>query len=88
MKGLEPNQKLIPGARLYKNELYFDFIEEYPDYAPKAKMTISRTKFYKWVKLFCEYKFKAKPEEGRDSSGRWIIIRTQHDMEKQTEAPF
>ena len=42
IKGMQPNSKLKPKTKLYKNDIYFDFIEEYPDYGPKAKMTISR----------------------------------------------
>ena len=88
MKGLEPNQKLKPGQRIYKNELYFDFIEEYPDYGPKAKMTISRTRFYKWINAFCSYRYQIPPEEGRDSSGKWLIIRTKNEQDNQTQVPF
>ena len=88
MKGLEPNQKLKPGQRIYKNELYFDFIEEYPDYGPKAKMTISRTRFYKWINAFCSYRYQIPPEEGRDSSGKWLIIRTKNEQDNQTKVPF
>ena len=29
--------------------MYLDFIQEYPDYAPRAKMTISRIRFNKWL---------------------------------------
>jgi len=57
-----------------KQELYFEFISEYPDYGPKAKMTISRTKFYKWLTSYALFKEGTQPEEGRDSYGRWMII--------------
>ena len=63
------------GERLYKNELYDEFIREYPDYGPKAKMTISRIKFYKWLSAYSIYKSGENPEEGRDHMGRWIIIK-------------
>jgi len=62
-------------VRLYKNDLYSDFINEYPDYGPKSKMTISRSKFYKWLVAYCMYKENTMPEEGRDPNGRWMIIR-------------
>ena len=45
--------KLVPDIKIYKNELYFDFINEYPDYGPKAKMTISRTRFINGCMLLC-----------------------------------
>ena len=62
------------GVKMNKQELYFDFISEYPDYGPKAKMTISRTKFYKWLTSYALFKEGTQPEEGRDSFGRWMII--------------
>lgn len=74
---------LEPKRKVYKQELYYEFIEEYPDYGPKAKMTISRTRFYRWLNAYCLYKHSVPPEEGRDMNGRWIVIRTKHDAEVQ-----
>jgi hypothetical protein len=71
----ERHINLEAGIRLYKNELYYAFVDEYPDYGPKAKMTISRTKFYKWLVSYALFKEGIMPEEGRDLTGRWIIIR-------------
>jgi hypothetical protein len=70
-------------VRLYKNDLYYDFISEYPDYGPKAKMTISRTKFYKWLVSYAMYKEGVVPEEGRDLNGRWIIIHRKNDEDAE-----
>jgi hypothetical protein len=69
------NSSLEIGAKLMKQDLYFDFIGEYPDYAPKAKMTISRTRFYKWLVAYALYTTGLQPQEGRDPSGRWMIIK-------------
>ena len=75
--GNEKNHALQSDVRLYKHNLYFNFIEEYPDYGPKAKMTISRTKFYKWLISYALFKEGVQPEEGRDMDGRWIIIKSK-----------
>jgi hypothetical protein len=75
----EQNQMLEVETRLYKNDLYAAFIEEYPDYGPKSKMTISRTRFYKWLISYSMYKENTMPEEGRDLTGRWMIIRRKKD---------
>jgi hypothetical protein len=87
--GLTNNQEginLLPsGERLYKNDLYYNFIEEYPDYAPKSKLTISRTRFYNWLVSYALYKESVQPEEGRDNQGRWIIIRMKPRAEPQTQ---
>jgi len=90
--GLVDNQNRIvsldSGIRLYKNDLYYNFIEEYPDYGPKARMTISRTRFYKWLVSYAIFKEGVMPEEGRDQQGRWIIIRTKQDGDFQQQLNY
>lgn len=71
--------------RLYKNELYSNFIDEYPDYGPRGRMTVSRTKFYKWLIAYAMYKEGTTPQEDRDQNGRWIIITKRQDPEYQNQ---
>ena len=71
---------LEPGVRLYKNDLYDNFVREYPDYGPNSRMSMSRTKFYKWLNSFAMFKEGVPPEEGRDARGRWLIIRRKQDV--------
>jgi hypothetical protein len=72
--GHDTNELLEANVKIYKQQLYYDFIEDNPDFGPKAKMTISRTKFYKWLNSFVIYKEGIAPEEGRDPQGRWMRI--------------
>jgi len=92
LDGSEPNQKLAPEMRVYKNEMYFDFINEYPDYAPKSKMTISRIRFYKWLHSYCMYKTGQPAQEGRDNTGRWFTMsfkdEGEQEVDKQDSIPF
>ena len=88
IKGSHPNNKLEENVKNYKHTLYLEFIEEYPDYGPKAKMTISRTRFYKWLVSYALFKTGIQPEEGRDASGRWIRIRSRQELEVQTNFDF
>ena len=88
LKGTEPNSKLVPDIRINKNEMYFDFINEYPDYGPKSKMTISRIRFYKWLHSYCIFKEGIPPEEGRDQTGRWFTIKQKKEEDEQFEVPF
>lgn len=81
LDGLEPNPMLQTGVRLYKDDLYLDFVNEFPDYAPKAKMTISRTKFYKWLHSYSMFKCGSAAEDGRDVRGRWVIFRDRNEQE-------
>lgn len=85
--GSDRTNMLHTDVRLYKNDLYFNFIEEYPDYGPKAKMTISRTRFYKWLISYGLFKEGIMPEEGRDQQGRWIIIKKKRE-ETDDAPPF
>jgi hypothetical protein len=83
LEGQARNESLKTNVKLYKNELYNDFINEYPDYGPKAKMTISRTRFYKWLIAYGLYKEGIIPEEGRDLNGRWIIIHKRKEDDSE-----
>ena len=75
INGQKGTDSLQYNTRIYKQNLYGEFVTEYPDYGPKAKMTISRTKFYKWLKAYALFKTNKTPEEGKDMQGRWIIIK-------------
>jgi len=77
LDGQETNHSLQTDTRLYKHQLYYNFVEENPDYGPKAKLTISRTRFYKWLVSYAIFKEGVQPEEGRDMDGRWIIIKSK-----------
>jgi hypothetical protein len=82
----DKNVALQTDTRLYKNELYSNFVDEYPDYGPRGRMSISRTKFYKWLISYANYKEGTVPEEDRDQQGRWIIIKSK--KASNDEPPF
>ena len=81
--GTDKVNNVQSNVKLYKNELYANFIDEYPDYGSRGKMTVSRTKFYKWLVSYAIYKEGVMPEEDRDQFGRWIIIKKRQDNETQ-----
>ena len=88
LKGMTEHESLQLNKRSYKQDLYIDFIEDNPDFAPKAKMTISRTKFYKWLIAYNQFKYDCDPEEGRDNNSRWIRFRNKHELEENLEIEF
>lgn len=88
VEGQDKSNSLHTGVRLYKNDLYYNFIEEHPDYSPRGRMSISRTKFYKWLVSYAIFKENVMPEEGRDTQGRWIIIRRKQDSEHQMQLNY
>lgn len=75
IEGQESQASLTVNAKLLKQHLYLDFIGEYPDYGPKGKRGISRTRFYKWLVAYAIFTTGQQPEEGREIAGRWIRIR-------------
>ena len=44
-------------------------------------MTVSRIKFYQWLSSYGMFKTGVKPEEGKDHIGKWIRIRSKHELE-------
>ena len=83
VQGHKRNDSIKIDHRLVMQDLYFDFISEYPDYGPKAKMTISRTRFYRWLISYGVHLTGIKPEEGRDNGGRWFRIIPKVEVEIQ-----
>jgi hypothetical protein len=79
------NQYLDIGVKISMQDLYLDFITEHSDYARGGKMNISRTRFYKWVVSYALYMTGVQPEVGRDPTGKWLRIRTRHDIEEQVK---
>ena len=79
------NESIKYNEKIYKNDLYIEFIADNPDFAPKAKRTISRTEFYRWLNSFALYKTGVKPDEGRDLNGRWVIFLTKQTETKKDE---
>jgi hypothetical protein len=82
------NSKLIKGRRIKINDLYIDFTNEYPDYAPKSRMAVSRVRFGKWLTSYAHYKYGCDPIEGRDNIGKWIefkqkeVVQTKLDHDR------
>ena len=83
IEGEVENLMISKNSTKYKQTLYMEFTTEYPDYGPKAKMSITRNKFYKWLVAYSNYKFGCVPEEGRDRDGRWIRFRGKEELEVQ-----
>jgi hypothetical protein len=85
INGGEDNPMVEVDTKINLQQCYFDFIEQYPDYAPKAKMTISRIRFNKWVAAYAIYKSGAQPQEGRDATGKWMRIKREDEVKTQTK---
>ena len=83
VNGSEINHRLSVGSKINIQDCYYDFIEQYPDYAPKAKMTISRIRFGKWMVSYAVYISGARPEEGRDTLGKWMRIKEPSEINVQ-----
>ena len=82
------HEKLKPAGKVPKNEMYQDFVEDNPDFAPKSKMSVSRVRFSKWLVAFSLFHYGCAPEEGRDMHARWIRFRHKSELNEQTDFPF
>ena len=82
------HDKLKPEGKVPKNELYQDFVEDNPDFAPKSKMSVSRVRFSKWLVAFALFHYGCAPEEGRDRQARWIRFRHKSELDEQQDFPF
>lgn len=78
----QENRIMEHGKRLRANDLYEDFVDNYPDYGPRSRMTVSRQKFWKWIISYAVFTSGSMPEEGRDMIGKWLVLKpkeVQHD---------
>jgi len=85
LKGQSSNPSLMLETKLNSQQLYYDFIEEYPDFGPKAKMTISRIRFYRWLASYALHKTGVQPEIGKDVHGKYMIIKKKPIIQTQIE---
>ena len=85
INGSIANEKLRVDTKINLQDCYYDFIEQYPDYAPKAKLTISRIRFNKWMVSYAHYQTGGSPDEGRDEHGRWIRLKRIDELNTQTK---
>jgi hypothetical protein len=79
------NPLLTLREKTMTNVLYFNFIEEYPDYGPKAKMSVTRQRFHKWLEAYSQYKYSCPPLIGRDQEGKWMEFVRKDHYNKQFE---
>jgi len=82
------NEKLKIGGKIPKQDLYLDFVEENPDFAPKSKMTVSRRRFNFWLVAFSLFYYGCEPEQSRDQNTRLIRFRNKQELETQEQIDF
>ena len=82
LEGYPFNTLLTPNVKTYKQDLYLEFTEDYPDYSSRGNMKISRTEFYRWLNDYGKYHHGVEPKDGRDKHGKWIIFLRKQDVEE------
>ena len=85
INGSDENHLLKVDTKIHLQNAYMEFIEQYPDYGPKAKLTISRIRFNKWMSAYATFKSGARPQEGRDMTGKWMRIKRNDEVNTQTK---
>jgi hypothetical protein len=61
--------------KVYKADLFDDFVSDYSDFAPRSKRAVSKTEFNRWLLSYALFKEGIAPEEGRDARGRWFRLK-------------
>tara|TARA_R100000773_G_scaffold43538_1_gene42224 strand:+ start:183 stop:2594 length:2412 start_codon:yes stop_codon:yes gene_type:complete len=79
------NPKLVKNKRIYSNDLYLEFTNEYPDYAPKSRMAVSRVRFGKWLVSYSQFIYECDPLEGKDMMGKWIEFVDKNHYNEQSK---
>lgn len=79
-EGSQPNENFPIDERLRVNEIYYKFIEDYPDYGPRrGGESLTRIKFNRWLRSYAVYLTGKNPEEGRDALGKWMRYKTSDE---------
>lgn len=74
------DQSIDKGIRHRKKELYYKFIEEYPDF----KRWLTQKAFSKWVDVFGKFA-GIEIVKGKSNGERWVLLKTQSDEEETFE---
>lgn len=78
--GSQPNEVIFIDQRLRVNDIYYRFIEDYPDYQPRrGSESLTRIKFNRWLRSYAVYLTGKNPEEGRDAIGKWMRFKTEEE---------
>lgn len=82
-RGSENNDRLVTNQYLLCQDLYADFIQENTDYGPRGKMSISKTKFYRWLIAYGVFLTGRSPEQSKSSQGKTIMFINETQEENQ-----
>ena len=82
-RGSENNERLVTNQYLLCQDLYADFIQENTDYGPRGKMSISKTKFYRWLIAYGLFLTGRSPEQSKSSQGKTIMFIDETQEENQ-----
>lgn len=87
--GSKRTDAIVLNRKILYDNLYSNFIESYPDFAPRAKMAISRILFYKWVDTYAEFgdDFDSWKND-RTSLGKYIIFKKGNEEENSEDPDF
>ncbi len=81
----QSNPLLQVNTRIRLNDIYYDFVNAYPDYARGSKFSVSHFKFKNWMIAYSKYTQGIEAEIGRSNDGKWIRIRPSSEGQIQTK---
>ena len=74
------------GSITIGQNIYNNFVGEYPDYGNYGRYKISHNKFYKWLDSYGNFKFGEKPRIFRNAMGKMVEFIAKKDV--NTELNF
>lgn len=80
------NDNIRKNIRLYKGEIYSNFINDYPDYRD-GKYKLSQKRFKQYIEEFADYS-GFKYIEGKDHNGRWFEVYSDGEDRSDEEVDF
>ncbi|MGA1702649.1 MAG: BT4734/BF3469 family protein [Methylophilaceae bacterium] len=83
VEGTKPSDLIVYNERIFKDDLFMDFISYNPDFAANGKRTISRSTFYRWLNYYGDFNSSITTEDGRSNQGRWIIFKNEKYEKKE-----
>jgi len=72
------------GVQHLAASIFNDFVEDYPDYAPRAKRALSRNFFIQWLMIWGEYEYGGESERDRGTNGIWVQFNVKKKEKEQT----
>jgi hypothetical protein len=74
----QEDDRLPFGVRIYKGAKLEEFVQEYTDYGPRGKRTLSGKRWANWLDTYAMH-MGWQSKHGIDQQGRWVVFTKEGD---------